>query len=91
MRCGQGTIQLKRVIEVGHIFQLGNTYSKAMNCNVLGPDGRATILEMGCYGIGVSRVVASAIEQNHDKFGITWPDALAPFPSCYRTDEHAQI
>ncbi|MEZ9722271.1 proline--tRNA ligase [Vibrio splendidus] len=77
--CGQGTIQLKRGIEVGHIFQLGNTYSKAMNCNVLGPDGKSVILEMGCYGIGVSRVVASAIEQNHDKFGITWPDALAPF------------
>ena len=50
-----------------------------MNCNVLGPDGKSVILEMGCYGIGVSRVVASAIEQNHDKFGITWPDALAPF------------
>jgi len=77
--CGQGTIQLKRGIEVGHIFQLGNTYSKAMNCNVLGPDGKSTILEMGCYGIGVSRVVASAIEQNHDKFGIIWPEALAPF------------
>ncbi|NOH81213.1 proline--tRNA ligase [Vibrio sp. RE86] len=77
--CGQGVIQLKRGIEVGHIFQLGNTYSKAMNAAVLGPDGKNTILEMGCYGIGVSRVVASAIEQNHDKYGIIWPEALAPF------------
>ncbi|MDK9762230.1 proline--tRNA ligase [Vibrio fortis] len=77
--CGQGTLQLKRGIEVGHIFQLGNVYSEAMNCGVLGPDGKNVILEMGCYGIGVSRVVASAIEQNHDKYGIIWPDALAPF------------
>ncbi|WP_394247961.1 proline--tRNA ligase [Vibrio profundi] len=77
--CGQGTLQLKRGIEVGHIFQLGNVYSQAMNCGVLGPDGKNVILEMGCYGIGVSRVVASAIEQNHDKYGIIWPDALAPF------------
>ncbi|EGA70054.1 prolyl-tRNA synthetase [Vibrio sinaloensis DSM 21326] len=77
--CGQGTIMLKRGIEVGHIFQLGKAYSEAMNCGVLGPDGKNVILEMGCYGIGVSRVVASAIEQNHDKYGIIWPDALAPF------------
>ncbi|MGY3686183.1 proline--tRNA ligase [Vibrio coralliilyticus] len=77
--CGKGTIALKRGIEVGHIFQLGNIYSQAMNCGVLGPDGKNVILEMGCYGIGVSRVVASAIEQNHDKYGIIWPDALAPF------------
>lgn len=77
--CGQGTLMLKRGIEVGHIFQLGNVYSEAMNCGVLGPDGKNVILEMGCYGIGVSRVVASAIEQNHDKYGIIWPDALAPF------------
>ncbi|NVD07292.1 proline--tRNA ligase [Vibrio sp. JPW-9-11-11] len=77
--CGQGTIQLKRGIEVGHIFQLGNTYSAAMNCGVLGPDGKNAILEMGCYGIGITRVVAAAIEQNHDKYGIIWPDALAPF------------
>ncbi|MCY9870910.1 proline--tRNA ligase [Vibrio barjaei] len=77
--CGQGTIQLKRGIEVGHIFQLGKNYSEKMNCGVLGPDGKNTILEMGCYGIGVSRVVASAIEQNNDKYGIIWPDAIAPF------------
>ncbi|WP_375753062.1 proline--tRNA ligase [Vibrio sp. HN007] len=77
--CGKGTLSLKRGIEVGHIFQLGTNYSEKMNCNVLGPDGKSVILEMGCYGIGVSRVVASAIEQNHDKFGIIWPEAIAPF------------
>ncbi|NGN99792.1 proline--tRNA ligase [Grimontia sp. S25] len=77
--CGQGTILLKRGIEVGHIFQLGTNYSEKMNCGVLGADGKNTILEMGCYGIGVSRVVAAAIEQNHDENGIIWPDAIAPF------------
>ncbi|MBT0116884.1 proline--tRNA ligase [Vibrio alginolyticus] len=77
--CGKGIIQLKRGIEVGHIFQLGSAYSAAMNCGVLGPDGKNVILEMGCYGIGITRVVAAAIEQNHDKYGIIWPDAIAPF------------
>ncbi|HAS8424358.1 TPA: proline--tRNA ligase [Vibrio vulnificus] len=77
--CGQGTLMLKRGIEVGHIFQLGNVYSEAMNCGVLDSNGKNVILEMGCYGIGVSRVVAAAIEQNNDKYGIIWPDALAPF------------
>ncbi len=77
--CGNGVLQLKRGIEVGHIFQLGTTYTDKMNCSVLGPDGKSAILEMGCYGIGVSRVVASAIEQNHDDNGIIWPDAIAPF------------
>ncbi|MDD1784437.1 proline--tRNA ligase [Enterovibrio sp. ZSDZ35] len=77
--CGQGTILLKRGIEVGHIFQLGTNYSEKMNCGVLGTDGKNVILEMGCYGIGVSRVVAAAIEQNHDDNGIIWPDAIAPF------------
>lgn len=77
--CGQGTLSLKRGIEVGHIFQLGTNYSEKMNCGVLGPDGKNVILEMGCYGIGVSRVVAAAIEQNYDKYGIIWPDAIAPF------------
>jgi len=77
--CGQGHLILKRGIEVGHIFQLGKNYSEKMNCGVLGPDGKNTILEMGCYGIGVTRVVAAAIEQNHDKFGISLPDAIAPF------------
>ncbi|MFH0264663.1 proline--tRNA ligase [Vibrio rumoiensis] len=77
--CGQGTLQLKRGIEVGHIFQLGTNYSEKMNCGVLDSNGKNVILEMGCYGIGVTRVVAAAIEQNHDDSGIIWPDAIAPF------------
>ena len=77
--CGQGTLLLKRGIEVGHIFQLGTKYSEAMKATVLNEAGKATIMEMGCYGIGVSRVVAAAIEQNYDDAGIIWPDAIAPF------------
>ena len=77
--CGQGTLEIKRGIEVGHIFQLGNKYSKAMNCGVLTETGKHQTLTMGCYGIGVSRIMAAAIEQNHDKYGIKWPDAIAPF------------
>ncbi len=76
---GQGTIEIKRGIEVGHIFKLGNKYSSAMNATVLDENGKATIMEMGCYGIGVSRVVASSIEQNNDENGIIWPDSIAPF------------
>ncbi|QJD57525.1 proline--tRNA ligase [Pseudomonas sp. gcc21] len=76
---GNGTLVIKRGIEVGHIFQLGRKYSEAMNCQVLNEQGKTTTLTMGCYGIGVSRVVASAIEQNYDDRGILWPDALAPF------------
>ena len=76
---GKGTLEVKRGIEVGHIFQLGNKYSKAMNCGVLDENGKHKILSMGCYGIGVSRIVAAAIEQNHDKYGIIWPDAITPF------------
>ena len=76
---GKGTIEIKRGIEVGHIFKLGNKYSTAMNASVLNVNGKATIMEMGCYGIGVSRVVASSIEQNNDENGILWPDAIAPF------------
>ncbi len=77
--CGQGQIEIKRGIEVGHIFQLGTKYSEAMNATVLNENGKAQTMIMGCYGIGVSRVVAAAIEQNHDESGIIWPDALAPF------------
>lgn len=77
--CGQGTLEIKRGIEVGHIFQLGDKYSKAMNCGVLSETGKHQILTMGCYGIGVSRIVAAAIEQNHDKNGIIWPEPIAPF------------
>lgn len=77
--CGQGTLEMMRGIEVGHIFQLGTKYSEAMNATVLNEKGKAQTLTMGCYGIGVSRVVAAAIEQNHDDKGIIWPTALAPF------------
>ena len=82
---GKGTLQIKRGIEVGHIFQLGDKYSRAMNCSVSGEDGKPVILMMGCYGIGVSRIIAAAIEQNHDENGVMWPvtpnvsDSLAPF------------
>ena len=76
---GKGTLDIKRGIEVGHIFQLGKKYSDAMQCGVLNENGKNEILQMGCYGIGVSRVVAATIEQNHDKFGIIWPEAIAPF------------
>ena len=76
---GQGTILIKRGIEVGHIFQLGQKYSEALGCKVLGQDGKPFTVTMGCYGIGVTRVVASAIEQNFDDKGIIWPAAIAPF------------
>ena len=77
--CGKGNIVIKRGIEVGHIFQLGEKYAQAMNCGVLTEAGKNQILTMGCYGIGVSRIVAAAIEQNHDKYGIKWPAAIAPY------------
>ena len=76
---GRGTLQIKRGIEVGHIFQLGTKYSETMDASVLDENGKSRIVTMGCYGIGVSRIVASAIEQNHDERGIIWPDAMAPF------------
>ena len=76
---GNGTLSIKRGIEVGHIFQLGNKYSTAMNASVLDENGKTKIMEMGCYGIGVSRIVAAAIEQCHDDKGIIWPDNIAPF------------
>jgi len=76
---GKGTIEIKRGIEVGHIFQLGDKYSQALNATVLDENGKAVVMQMGCYGIGVSRVVAAAIEQNHDERGIIWPEAIAPF------------
>jgi len=76
---GKGSLQIKRGIEVGHIFQLGTQYSEAMNATVLDENGKAATLIMGCYGIGVTRIVASAIEQNHDAAGIIWPAAIAPF------------
>jgi prolyl-tRNA synthetase len=76
---GKGTLTIARGIEVGHVFQLGRKYSEAMKATVLDESGKAKSLEMGCYGIGVSRVVAAAIEQNHDDRGIIWPGPLAPF------------
>ena len=76
---GHGQLQIKRGIEVGHIFQLGTKYSEAMEAKVLDENGKNITVTMGCYGIGVSRIVAAAIEQNHDDRGIIWPDAMAPF------------
>jgi prolyl-tRNA synthetase len=76
---GKGTLVIKRGIEVGHIFQLGTKYSEALKATFLNDQGKEEVMIMGCYGIGVSRVVASAIEQNNDDNGIVWPEAIAPF------------
>ncbi len=76
---GKGTIQIKKGIEVGHIFKLGRLYAESMKANVLNSEGKASTLYMGCYGIGVSRLVAAAIEQNFDEKGIIWPHNIAPF------------
>ncbi|MGR8950711.1 MAG: proline--tRNA ligase [Gammaproteobacteria bacterium] len=76
---GDGVLEIKQGIEVGHIFQLGTKYSEAMNATVLDDNGKSVVMTMGCYGIGVSRIVASAIEQNHDERGIIWPASIAPF------------
>ena len=76
---GKGTLSIARGIEVGHIFQLGSKYSDAMDAQVLDEQGRKVTMTMGCYGIGITRVVAAAIEQSHDENGIIWPDAIAPF------------
>ena len=77
--CGNGNLVIRRGIEVGHIFQLGDRYSSAMKAGVLNEEGKHQIMTMGCYGVGVSRIVAAAIEQNHDEYGIKWPAAIAPF------------
>jgi len=74
-----GKISFARGIEVGHIFQLGNKYSKSMNCSILNDKGESIFPLMGCYGIGISRILAASIEQNHDESGIIWPEPLAPF------------
>ena len=76
---GRGTLGIARGIEVGHVFQLGRKYAEAMKCTVLDETGKAAVPAMGCYGIGVSRIVAAAIEQNHDDAGIRWPMAMAPW------------
>jgi prolyl-tRNA synthetase len=76
---GEGVLAIERGIEVGHVFHLGTKYSQAMNATFLGENGKPQFLEMGCYGIGITRLPAAAIEQNHDERGIIWPDAIAPF------------
>ncbi len=76
---GQGVLAIERGIEVGHVFYLGTKYSQSMNATFLGENGKPAFFEMGCYGIGITRLPAAAIEQNHDARGIIWPDALAPF------------
>lgn len=78
-RCDSGTLEVWRGIEVGHVFKLGTKYSTAMNASYLDKDGKEQTIFMGCYGIGIGRTVAAAIEQNHDENGIIWPLALAPF------------
>jgi prolyl-tRNA synthetase len=77
--CGEGKLVIKRGIEVGHIFQLQDTYSKPLNAGVIGENGKQQMMQMGCYGIGVTRVIASSIEQNNDEKGIIWPESIAPF------------
>jgi prolyl-tRNA synthetase len=76
---GQGLLSIERGIEVGHVFYLGTKYSRSMNATFLGENGKPQFMEMGCYGIGITRLPAAAIEQNHDERGIIWPDAIAPF------------
>jgi prolyl-tRNA synthetase len=78
-KCGQGKLQAFKGIEAGHVFYLGTKYSEAMGCHFLNKEGQDLPIVMGCYGIGVSRVLAAAIEQNHDKDGIIWPDSIAPY------------
>ncbi|MEX0963328.1 MAG: proline--tRNA ligase [Pseudohongiellaceae bacterium] len=94
---GKGTLSIKRGIEVGHIFQLGTKYSAALNATVLDENGKSVVMPMGCYGIGVTRVVAACIEQNNDAQGIIWPDAIAPFHlvivqiDAHKSEQVAQI
>ena len=76
---GKGTLFIKRGIEVGHIFQLGKKYSESLNAKVLDEKGKATVMPMGCYGIGITRIVAACIEQSHDDKGIIWPENISPF------------
>ena len=76
---GSGALKIARGIEVGHVFQLGSKYAEAMGATVLDDTGKAQVMQMGCYGIGVSRIVAAAIEQNHDEAGIVWPEPMAPW------------
>src|SRR6185436_19593784 len=89
---GKGTLEIARGIEVGHVFQLRTAYSSKMGATVVNAEGKEVPVEMGCYGIGITRIVAAAIEQNHDDKGIIWPDPMAPFtvaviPLVYRKSE----
>jgi prolyl-tRNA synthetase len=87
---GKGTLAIERGIEVGHVFYLGTKYSKAMDAKFLDIDGKPKHFEMGCYGIGITRLPAAAIEQNHDERGIIWPDAIAPFTLVICTIDYAK-
>ncbi len=87
---GKGGLEILRGIEVGHIFQLRTKYSDAMNLTFLDESGKPQVMEMGCYGIGVTRIVAAAIEQNHDERGIIFPRAMAPFELALRADRSRQ-
>ena len=94
--CGSGSLKLARGIEVGHVFQLRDKYSKAMNATFLDNNGKSQIMEMGCYGIGVTRIVAAAIEQNNDERGIIWTDAMSPFtvvivPMNYKKSDDVKV
>lgn len=94
--CGSGSLKLARGIEVGHVFQLRDKYSQAMNASFLDNQGKTQIMEMGCYGIGITRIVAAAIEQNHDERGIIWTDSMSPFsvvivPMNYKKSETVQM
>ena len=90
--CGSGSLKLARGIEVGHVFQLRQKYAEAMKATFLDQNGKSQIMEMGCYGIGITRIVAAAIEQNNDERGIVWTDTMAPFtvvivPMNYRKSD----
>ena len=87
---GKGRLSIARGIEVGHIFQLGSKYAEALGATVLDEQGKARVMSMGCYGIGVSRIVAAAIEQNNDEAGILWPEAMAPWQVVIRPINLAQ-
>jgi prolyl-tRNA synthetase len=92
---GQGKLSIARGIEVGHVFKLGSKYSEALGATVLDTNGQSVAMLMGCYGIGVTRVVAAAIEQNHDERGIAWPEPIAPFnvvliPMNYQKSERVR-
>src|SRR5690606_18050556 len=79
--CDGGELKITRGIEVGHVFQLGRQYAQALKATVLDQNGKAAVMAMGCYGIGVPRSVAAAVEQNHDDAGIIWPGSMAPWPA----------